>query len=84
MVLQSPKTHTQQLSTRTEFRRAQKLKVSCSVPQCKMGGCQNYGPFLCPYYNTAPFIQGTQKRDHNFDNHPNGSRTLLTTHTLKL
>ena len=19
-----------------------------------MGGCQNYGPFLDPYYNTAP------------------------------
>ena len=26
-----------------------------------MGGCQNYGPFLDPYYNTAPNIQGTQK-----------------------
>ena len=21
-----------------------------------MGGCQNYGPFLGPYYNTAPTI----------------------------
>ena len=21
-----------------------------------MGGCQNYGPFLDPYYNTAPTI----------------------------
>ena len=21
-----------------------------------MGGCQNYGPFLAPYYNTAPNI----------------------------
>ena len=21
-----------------------------------MGGCQNYGPFLGPYYNTAPNI----------------------------
>ena len=21
-----------------------------------MGGCQNYGPLLCPYYNTAPII----------------------------
>ena len=21
-----------------------------------MGGCQNYGPFLGPYYNTAPSI----------------------------
>ena len=26
-----------------------------------MGGCQNYGPFLGPYYNTAPIIIGTQK-----------------------
>ena len=34
-----------------------------------MGGCQNYGPFLDPYYNTAPNIEGTQKSDHNFDNH---------------
>ena len=25
------------------------------------GGCQNYGPFLDPYYNTAPTIWGTQK-----------------------
>ena len=23
---------------------------------CHMGGCQNYGPFLDPYYNTAPNI----------------------------
>ena len=27
-----------------------------------MGGCQNYGPFLDPYYNTAPNIEGTRKR----------------------
>ena len=26
-----------------------------------MGGCQNYGPVLGPYYNTAPTIFGTQK-----------------------
>ena len=26
-----------------------------------MGGCQNYGPFLDPNYNTAPKIWGTQK-----------------------
>ena len=26
-----------------------------------MGGCQNYGPFLGAYYNTAPIIAGTQK-----------------------
>ena len=36
-----------------------------------MGSCQNYGPFLDPYYNTAPNIYlGYPKRDHNFDNHP--------------
>ena len=35
-----------------------------------MGGCQNYGPFLGPYYNTAPIIQGTQ----------NGTLILTTTH----
>ena len=23
-----------------------------------IGGCQNYGPFLGPYYNTAPIISG--------------------------
>ena len=26
-----------------------------------MGGCQNYGPFLGPHYNTAPNTQGTKK-----------------------
>ena len=26
-----------------------------------LGGCQNYGPLLDPYYNTAPNIWGTQK-----------------------
>ena len=37
-----------------------------------MGGCQNYGPFLDPYYNTAPNIWGTQK----------GTIILTTTHLL--
>ena len=23
-------------------------------PQLYLGGCQNYGPFLDPYYNMAP------------------------------
>ena len=27
-------------------------------------------PFLGPLYNTAPTIQGTQKGNHDFDNHP--------------
>ena len=42
-----------------------------------MGGCQNYGPFLGPYYNTAPNIKGTPKRDHNFDNRPYGTPTRV-------
>ena len=35
-----------------------------------MGGCQNFGPFLDPSYNTAPSISGYPKWNHNFDNHP--------------
>ena len=35
-----------------------------------MGGCQNYGPFLGPWYNTAPSLYGTQ----------NGTLILTTTH----
>ena len=26
------------------------------MPRAQMGGGQNYGPFLDPYYNTAPNI----------------------------
>ena len=36
-----------------------------------VGGCQNYGPFLGPYYNTRPNL-GDPKRDHNVDNPPYG------------
>ena len=36
-----------------------------------VGGCQNYGPFLGPDYNTGPNL-GDPKRDHNFDNRPCG------------
>ena len=38
-----------------------------------LGDCQNYGPFLGPYYNTGPSTGpnfGDPKRDHNFDNPP--------------
>ena len=38
-----------------------------------MGNCQNYCPFLGPYYNTGPNTGpnlGVPKRDHNFDNSP--------------
>ena len=39
-----------------------------------MGGCQNYGPFLGPLYNTAPTVYlGYPKGDPNFDNYPHGS-----------
>ena len=31
-----------------------------------MGGYENYGPLLGPYYDNL----GYPKRDHNFDNHP--------------
>ena len=34
--------------------------------------CENYGPFLGPYYNAAPTIYGTQK----------GTLILTTTHML--
>ena len=42
--------------------------VSCAV--CIWCGCQSYGPFLDPQYNTAPHIQGT----------PKGIISLTTTH----
>ena len=35
-----------------------------------MGGCQNYGPFLGPYYTTGlntGLNLGDPKWDHNFD-----------------
>ena len=38
-----------------------------------MGDCQNYGPFLGPYYNTGPNL-GDPKRDDNFHNPPNTIR----------
>ena len=34
-----------------------------------LGNCQNYGPFLGPYFDTGPNL-GDPKRDHNFDNPP--------------
>ena len=44
--------------------------IPFETPQIYMGGCQNYGSFLDPYYNTAPNISGTPKKGPNFDNHP--------------
>ena len=40
-----------------------------------MGGCQNYGPFLGALNIRCRTIIGTQKRGHNFDNHPYESST---------
>ena len=42
-----------------------------SAHQIHLGDCQNYGPFLGPYYNTGPNL-GDPKRDHNFDSPPFG------------
>ena len=50
-------------------------EVSYSRAAClasHMGGCQNYGPFFGPYYNTAPNISGIQK----------GTLILTTTHMI--
>ena len=47
--------------------------VGCVEPFRHWGDCQNYGPFLGPYYNTGPNTRpnlGYPKRDHNFDNPP--------------
>ena len=48
--------------------------LATTTPSCKYAGdCQNYGPFLGPYYNTGPETGpnlGDPKRDHNFDNPP--------------
>ena len=45
-----------------------------------MGDCQNYGPFLGPYYSTGsnrgPNL-GDPKRDHNFDSSPYNERWLF-------
>ena len=47
------------------------LRVSWGGSGYHMGGCQNYGPFLAPYYDTAPnYYLGYPKRDPNFDNYP--------------
>ena len=45
-----------------------------------MGGCQNYGPFLGPCFNTGPNTGpnlGDPKRDHNFDNHPSSNTSFF-------
>ena len=47
------------------------LQVTYRVYRAYMGDCQNYGPFLGPYYNTGPNL-GDSKKDHNFDDPPHG------------
>ena len=42
-----------------------------------MGDCQNYGRSLGPL-NQAPYLRGTQKRDHNFDNPPHEECAVLS------
>ena len=44
-----------------------------------MGGCQNYGPFLGPYYSTAPINLGYPNTDPSFDNYPKGFSTTTST-----
>ena len=51
------------------------------VIQGYMGGYQNYGPFLDPYYNTAPHLR-YPKRNHNFDSHPYVIKTCIYTYVI--
>ena len=44
--------------------------MSVDMLLCYMGGSQNYGPVLGPYYNTAPNTLRYPNRGHNFDNYP--------------
>ena len=46
------------------------MQTKCAHTHNYVGGCQNYGPSLGPYYSTAPSIWGTQK----------GTFILTTTH----
>ena len=42
-----------------QFHRKRQHPVRCVIFLVKrlcLGGCQNYGPFSGPYYNTAPII----------------------------
>ena len=52
--------------------RVKDFRLLCAVDK-HLGNCQNYGPFLGPYYstgpNTGPNLRNP-KRDHNFDNPP--------------
>ena len=43
-----------------------------------VGGCQNYGPFLDPFYYGTEYL-GYPNRDPNFDNHPGTCKPQGTT-----
>ena len=43
-----------------------KIMAGTIPGKIQMGDCQNYGPFLVPL-NEAPYYNGDQKNDHNFD-----------------
>ena len=52
-----------------------------------MGDCQNYRPFLGPYYNTGPNTGpklGDPTRDHNFDNPPHQCVLCIVTEVRKV
>ena len=59
------------LQTQREVSEAYDLGIK-GVWCLHMGGCQNYGPFLAPCFNTAPNIYGTEK----------GTIILTTTHMV--
>ena len=43
-----------------------------------MGSCRNKGPFLGTLDNRCRILLRTQKRDHNFDDHPGKPRDQET------
>ena len=44
------------LTTREESASMRNNDDQGGFPRVQVGGCQNYGPFLGPYYSTAPII----------------------------
>ena len=56
---------------------------ACIIELCHKGDCQNYGPFLGPYYNTGPNL-GDPKRDHNFDSSPQGPQPTSPSKAVKV
>ena len=59
--------------------RASPFRTPCRQPltcfgtynrKSHVGGCQNSGPLLGPLNTKCCSVLRTQKRDHNFDNHP--------------